>query len=82
MKAFNEMMDCREAERKVYDEKMMTEWEADRKKERKADFEKRMTKRRADREEVAARLEAIHDKTDANEMRLEPETEHAGKMGA
>jgi hypothetical protein len=33
----------------------------------------------ADEEEVAARLEAIH-KTDANHMRLEPETEHQDNM--
>jgi hypothetical protein len=31
---------------------------------------------------VAARLEAIHDKTDTNQMRLEPETEHQEKMDA
>jgi hypothetical protein len=31
---------------------------------------------------VAAKLEAIHDKTHANEMRLEPETEHQEKMDA
>jgi hypothetical protein len=40
-----------------------------------------MAKWKADRE-VAARLEAIHDKTDANQMRLEPETEHQEKMDA
>jgi hypothetical protein len=31
---------------------------------------------------VAARLESIHDKTNANQMRLEPEAEHQGKMDA
>jgi hypothetical protein len=31
---------------------------------------------------VAARLKAIHDKTDTNEMRLEPEIEHEEKMDA
>jgi hypothetical protein len=41
-----------------------------------------MAKRKADREEVAARLEAIHDKTNANQMRLEPKTEHQEKMDA
>jgi ribosomal 30S subunit maturation factor RimM len=62
MKAFNEMMERREAERKAYDEMMMAKWKTDRKKwkaERKAN------------QEVVARLEAIHDKTDANQMRLE-----------
>jgi hypothetical protein len=39
-----------------------------------------VVKRKADREEVTARLEAIHDMTDDNQMRLEPETEHQGKM--
>jgi hypothetical protein len=58
MKAFNEM-EGRKAERKAYKEKMMAEWEADRKK--KADFEKSIAKRKADREEAAARLEAIQD---------------------
>jgi hypothetical protein len=32
MKAFNEMMERREAGRKAYEEKMMSEWKADRKK--------------------------------------------------
>jgi hypothetical protein len=49
---------------------------------RKADREKRKAERKTDREEVAARLEAMHDKTDANQMRLEPETEHQEKMDA
>jgi hypothetical protein len=31
MKAFNEMMERREAERKAYDEKKRAKWEADRK---------------------------------------------------
>jgi hypothetical protein len=31
---------------------------------------------------VAARLETIHDKIDANQMRLEPETDHQEKMDA
>jgi hypothetical protein len=35
-----------------------------------------MAKCKADQEEVAARLEAIHEKTDANQMRLKPETEY------
>jgi hypothetical protein len=53
-------------------------------KKRKADFEKMMAERQADQEkrkteckvdrEVATGLEAIHDKTDANQMRVEPET--------
>jgi hypothetical protein len=34
MKAFNEMMQRREAERQAYEEKMMAEWEADQKKEK------------------------------------------------
>jgi hypothetical protein len=68
---------------------MMAKWETDRE-ERKADFKKRKVKWKANREkwkaeqkadqEVAARLEAIHDKTDANQMRLKPETEHQEKM--
>jgi hypothetical protein len=29
VKAFNEMLERREAERKAYQEKMMAEWEAD-----------------------------------------------------
>jgi hypothetical protein len=40
MKAFNEMMERREAERKTYEEKMMAEWEADKKKKKNANFEK------------------------------------------
>jgi hypothetical protein len=35
MKALNEMMEGREVERKAYKEKMMSEWEADRKKKEK-----------------------------------------------
>jgi hypothetical protein len=62
-KAFNEMMERREAERAAYDEKTMAE-------------------RKADREEVAARLEAIHDKTDASLMKLEPEMEHQVEVDA
>jgi hypothetical protein len=31
---------------------------------------------------VAAKLEAIHDKTDANQMRVEPVMEHQEKMDA
>jgi hypothetical protein len=42
--------------------------------ERKADQEKRKAERKVDRK-VATRLEAIHDKTDANQTRVEPETE-------
>jgi hypothetical protein len=53
---------------------MMAEWEAD--------FEMMMAKRKANREEVAARLEAIHDKTDANQMRLVSKTKHQKKMDA
>jgi hypothetical protein len=49
IKTFNEMMERREAERKADDEKMMAQWEVDRKK-RKADFEKRTAKWKADRE--------------------------------
>jgi hypothetical protein len=86
------MMERREFERKAYDQNMMTKWEAGRDK-RKADFEKMMVKwkadqekrkaeRKADREEVEARLEAIHDKTDVNQTRLEPETEDQEKMDA
>jgi hypothetical protein len=37
--------------------------------------------RKADRE-VVARVEAIHDKTDTNQMRLEPETDHQEKNDA
>jgi hypothetical protein len=37
-------------------------------------------KKEAGREEVATRLEAIHNKAEANQMRLEPETEHQEKM--
>jgi hypothetical protein len=40
-----------------------------------------MAKKKADRE-VVAKLEAIHNKTDTNQMRLEPEMEHQEKMGA
>jgi hypothetical protein len=49
--------------------------------ERKADQEKGEAEKKVDRE-VATRLEAIHNKTDANQMRVEPETEHQGKMDA
>jgi hypothetical protein len=41
-----------------------------------------IAKSKADREEVAARLEAIHDKTDANQMKLEPETAQQVMMDA
>jgi hypothetical protein len=41
-----------------------------------------MAKKKADQEEVVERLEAIHDKTDANQMRLEPKMEHQEKMDA
>jgi hypothetical protein len=91
LKAFNEMIERREAERKAYEEESMAEQEADRKK-RKADFEKMIPKRKADQDKreverkadqkVATRLEAIHDKTDANQMRVEPKTEHQEKMDA
>jgi hypothetical protein len=47
----------------------------------KADRGKKKAERKADRE-VAARLEAVHDKTEANQMRLEPETELQGKRDA
>jgi hypothetical protein len=70
------MMERRETETKAYDEKMMAKWEADREKRKtdfemmmakwKADGEKRKAERKIDREEVAARLEAIHNKIDAN----------------
>jgi hypothetical protein len=40
--------------------------------ERKAYDERMMAKWKADQEEVAAKLEAIYDKTDVNQMRLEP----------
>jgi hypothetical protein len=48
--------------------------------ERKAEFEK-MAKGKANRE-AAVRLKAIQKKTDTNQMRLEPETEHQEKMDA
>jgi hypothetical protein len=81
-----------EAERKAYDEMMMAKWEAEQEK-RKADFkkimvkckagrEKRKAERKADREEVAERLGTIHNKADANQMRLKPKTEHQGKTDA
>jgi hypothetical protein len=94
MKAFNEMLEGREAERKANEERRMVERKAEQERkeaerksyekrmaERKADQEKWETKRKVDRE-VATRLEAIHDKTDANQMRVEPETEHQKKMAA
>jgi hypothetical protein len=34
MKAFNEVMEGREVERKAYKDKMMAEWEADRKRKK------------------------------------------------
>jgi hypothetical protein len=49
--------------------------------ERKADQEKREAKRKVD-QEVVTRLEAIHDRTDANQMRVKPETEHQEKLDA
>jgi hypothetical protein len=58
-------MEKREAERRAYNEKTMVGW--------KADIEKMISKRKADREEVVARLEAIHDKTNPNQMKLGPE---------
>jgi hypothetical protein len=72
MKAFNEMMERREAERKVDKEKRMAE--------RKAEQERRKAERKVDRE-MATRLKAIH-KTDASQIRVEPETEHQEKMAA
>jgi hypothetical protein len=72
-KTFYEIMERRKAGRKVYDENMVAKWEADR--------EKRKAERKADRE-VAERLETIHEETDANQMRLEPETEHQEKVDA
>jgi hypothetical protein len=81
MKAFNEMMERRETVRKAYKETMMAEGEAGRKKG-KPTSKRGIANRKANREQAAARLEAIHDKTDANEMRLKPETEHKEKMDA
>jgi hypothetical protein len=49
LKAFNKMMERREAERKDYEKKRWAEREADQKK-RKADFEKRMGERKSDQE--------------------------------
>jgi hypothetical protein len=49
--------------------------------ERKVDQEKREAEWKDDRR-VATRLQAIHDKTDANQMTLEPETEHKGNKDA
>jgi hypothetical protein len=57
MKAFNEMMKNREAERKACDEKMMSEWQADRKKG-KADYEKMMAG------QVERRSRRIEDRND------------------
>jgi hypothetical protein len=48
---------------------------------RKADLEESEAERKADRE-VATRLEAVYDKTDANQMRVEPETEHQERIDA
>jgi hypothetical protein len=47
--------------------------------ERKADQEKRKAERTVDRE-VAIKLEAVHYKTVAKQMIVEPETEHQEKM--
>jgi hypothetical protein len=44
----------RHVERKAHEEKMMAEWEADRR-ERNADFEKRMSKWKADGEKKGSR---------------------------
>jgi transposase-like protein len=41
-----------------------------------------MSKRKSGREAVESMLEAVHDKTDTNLMRLETETEHQEKMYA
>jgi hypothetical protein len=74
----------RKAERKVYKEKRMAKQEADFKKmmaKWKDDQEKREAEKKADRK-VATRLEAIRDKTNANQMRLEPKTQHQEKMDA
>jgi hypothetical protein len=57
----------REAERKAYEEKMTAK--------QKADQGKREAEWTVDRE-VVTRLEAIQSKTDANQMRVEPKTEH------
>ena len=46
----------------------------------KADGEKWNAERKADQEEVAAGLEAIRDKRDTNQMRLEPEMEHQERV--
>jgi hypothetical protein len=49
--------------------------------ERKADEEKGEAERKVDRE-VATRLEAVHDKTDAIQLRVKHETELQEKMDA
>jgi hypothetical protein len=46
---------------------MMVEW--------KADQEKREAERKVDQEEVT-KIEAVHNKTVINQMRVEPEMEH------
>lgn len=74
MKAFNEMRDRRETERKAYDRKMMAKWEADQ--------DTRKAQWKANRGQVMERLETIHNKTDVNQMRLEPEMEHQENMDA
>jgi hypothetical protein len=72
-KAFNEMMERRDAERKASVKKRLAQWKANRK--------KREAERKAGKEEVAARLvEANHDKRDAKQMRLETKTEYQEKM--
>jgi hypothetical protein len=50
--------------------------------EQRANQENRDAERKAGREEVAERLEAIHYKIDAIQMRLEPEMEYQEKMDA
>jgi hypothetical protein len=77
IKAFNEIMERREDEKKPM---MRRRWPSGKmiEKKRKADFEKMMAKRKAD-QELAARLEAIHNKIDANQMRLEPKRNIKGR---
>jgi hypothetical protein len=53
MKVFTETMERRYIERKAYNEKILTKWEADREK-REAHFEKMMTKWKANREVVGS----------------------------
>jgi hypothetical protein len=72
MEAFNETMERREAERKADKGNKMAERIAE---------ERREAEGKADRE-VATKLEAIHDKTYANQVRVEPETEHEEKIDA